>query len=245
MATLDTFLVTCNGVGEIDVDFVDPNTDPDEHIVYAFVDFIPRLPKGFTIWASGLTPPRGIILNTVRGRFSDQDGKLRTIVGAPQNERQHVVVSGSPTSFTLSLSGAPTASITAAGITNATIKDALEAVPSIGFANIAVTGAYPSFNVQFVGTLATANVAQLTGTTTGGTGAAVTVTTLDEGDGELGVKLIANTAVLDLDDLVYDVKFTIPESETIINGFAIQAPTTAGQTIDLTTATRLPLKEGL
>lgn len=182
MTALDTFLVTSNGIGAIGIDYVDADTLPDEHVVCAFVDFVPRLPKGTVIWASGLTPPRGIQLDTVRARFSPEDGILRTIIGSPQNERQHVVVTGSPTSFTLALSGQTTAAITAAGITNSLIQTRLEALSNVGAGNVAVTGAYPTFNVQFQGTLADTNQAQMTGTPTGGTTPAVTITTLDDGD---------------------------------------------------------------
>lgn len=244
MAALDTFLVTSNGIGSIGIDYVDAGTDPDEHIVYAFVDFVPRLPKGTVIWASGLTPPRGIQLDTVRARFSPEDGILRTIIGSPQNERQRVVIAGSPTSFTLNLSGQPTAAITTAGITNTLIKTRLEALPNVGAGNVAVTGAYPTINVQFVNALADTNLAQMTGTATGGTTPTVTVTTLDDGNLEAGVKLIANTAVLDLDKLIYDVVFKVPESTRIINGFGFTAPTTTNQTLDLSTVTKLGPPDG-
>lgn len=242
---LDTFLVTCNGIESIGVDYVDTGTDPDVGVVYAFVDFIPRLPKGFVVWASGLTPPKGVQLDTVRARFAPEDGILRTIIAAPQNERQHVVVAGSPTSFTLALSGIPTASITTAGITNSLIQTRLEALPNVGTGNVAVTGAYPTFNVQFINALADTNMAQMTGTPTGGTAPSVTVTTLDDGALNAGVKLIANTSVLDLDELIYDVVFTVPESDRIIASFGITAPTLTGVTIDLTTASKLPPREGL
>jgi hypothetical protein len=244
MAALDFFTVTCNGIGAIGVDYVDAGTDPDEHLVYAFVDFVPRVPKGTVIWASGLTPPRGIQLDTVRGRFSPEDGVLRTIIADPTNERQHVVVTGSPTSFILNLAGNPTASITTAGINNALIQTRLEALPNVGAGNVAVTGAYPSFNVQYKGTLANTNLAQMTGTGTGGTTPLVTVTTLDDGDLEAGVKLVANTPILDLDELIWDVVFVIPESDRIINGFGFASPTTTSQTVDLSTVAKLGPPDG-
>lgn len=252
MAALDFFTVTCNGIGAIDVDYVDSGVDPDEHLVYAFVDFIPRLPKGTVIWAPTLTPARGIQLDTVRGRFSPEDGVLRTIIAGPQNERQHVVVTGSPTSFTLSLSGQTTASITTAGITNTLIQTRLENLSNVGAGNVAVTGAYPSFNVQFKGTLANTNLAQMTGTGTGGTTPVVTVTTLDDGDLEPGVRLVANTTpistpltALGISSLIYDVVFTIPESDRKISAFGFTAPTTTSQTLDLASVTRLRPAEGL
>lgn len=42
----DTFLVTCGGIGAIGVDYVDVGVEPDEDVVYAFVHFRPRIPKG-------------------------------------------------------------------------------------------------------------------------------------------------------------------------------------------------------
>ncbi len=57
------------------------------------------------------------------------------------------------------------------------------------------------------------------------------------------MKLIANTANLDLDQLIYDVQFVVPESDRILNPFAILAPTTANQTVDLATVTKLPPKD--
>jgi hypothetical protein len=250
MGALDTFLVTCNGIGAIDVDYVDAGVEPDEHPVYAFVDFIPRLPLGTVIWAPTLTPARGVQLDTIRGRFSPEDGILRTIIGDPTNERQRVAVTGSPTSFTLTLSGQTTASITAAGITNPLIVTRLEALPNVGAGNVTVTGAYPTFNVQFKGALANTNLAQMTGTPTGGT--AVTVTTLDDGDLQAGVRLVANTTPistplsgLGYSSLIYDVVFTIPESDRKISSFGFTAPTTTGQTVDLASVTRLRPDAGL
>jgi hypothetical protein len=252
MAALDTFLVTCNGIGAIDVDYVDAGVEPDEHPVYAFVDFIPRLPAGTVIWAPTLTPARGVQLDTIRGRFSPEDGILRTIIGDPTNERQHVVVTGSPTSFTLTLTGSPTASITTAGITNSLIQTRIENLAEVGAGNVVVTGAYPNFNVQFKGSLTTTNLPQMTGTATGGSSPLVTVTTLEDGDAEAGVRLVANTTpistpltALGISSLIYDVVFTIPESDRKISSFGFTAPTTTNQTLDLASVTRLRPAEGL
>lgn len=243
--TLDSFTVTCNGIGAIDIDYVDAGVDPDEHIVFAFVDFIPRLPKGTVIWAPGLTPPRGIQLDTIHARFAPEDGILRTIIGAPQNERQHVVVAGSPTAFTLTLSGQTTASITTAGINNTAIQTAIGNLSNVGSGNVAVTGAYPTFNVQFINALANTNLAQMTGTPTGGSSPTVTVTTLDDGNLDAGVQLVANTSVLDLDELIYDVTFRVPDSDRVISSFGITAPTLTGVTLDLSTVDKLPPEAGL
>lgn len=62
------------------VDYVDAGVQPDLQLVTATIDFIPRIPRGQLLWASGLTPPQGILLPPVRARF-DGDGALHTIVG--------------------------------------------------------------------------------------------------------------------------------------------------------------------
>src|SRR5215207_5627901 len=79
----DTFLLTCDGIGTIGIDYVDVGLEPDEHVLYAFVWIRPRLEPGYTLWAPGLTPPRGLILDDMQARFSPEDGKLRSIVGQP------------------------------------------------------------------------------------------------------------------------------------------------------------------
>jgi hypothetical protein len=61
-------------------DYVDSGVAPDAQSVSASVDFIPRLPAGGLVWASGLTPKQGIALTTIKARF-DTDGVLKTIVG--------------------------------------------------------------------------------------------------------------------------------------------------------------------
>lgn len=135
----DTFTVTCNGIGAIGIDYVDAGSEPDEDIIYAFVTFRPRLAPGTTIWAPGLTPPRGIELDDVKARFSPEDGKLRTIVGKPSNEKQLVTVTaGGP--FTLTYAGQTTTSIAGTG-TAALVKAALEALPNIGVGDVFVSGA--------------------------------------------------------------------------------------------------------
>src|ERR1700752_502046 len=106
MAALEYFTVISHGVGAIQIDYVDPGAEPDEEIVYAFIDFTPREKRGTTHWLSGLTPPRGIMLDPVRGRYSSEDGKLRTIIAHPTNEQQLVTVTCTP--FTLNYAGTPT-----------------------------------------------------------------------------------------------------------------------------------------
>ena len=312
-ASPDTFLVTCNGIGAIGIDYVDADTEPDEDVIFAFVTFRPRLEPGTIIWAPGLTPPRGIHLDDVKARFSPEDGKLRTIVGRPTNEKQLVTVTGGGP-FTLNYAGQPTSSITGTG-TVAAVRAALEALPNVGVGNVFVSGATAnekqtvtvsgsptSFTlntsagttnpivrmasaslvqaalqnklgsgeasvsgpsggpwvVEFTGSLAGTNVAQMTGTAipsgsvnvattvAGSTGTpytvsfigtlaatdvaqmtatGATVSTITAGTGDLGVKLVANTALLDLDELIYDVEFDVPESDRILQPFAIMAPT--------------------
>ena len=347
-ASPDTFTVTSDGIGAIGIDYVDIGTEPDEDVIYAFVWFKPRLDKGTVVWAPGLTPPRGIVLDDVRARFAPEDGKLRTIVGKPTNEKQTVTITGSGT---LTFSGQTTASLgttttaaqlqtalenlsninpgdvfvsgttqnekqtitigggatggtfplTYAGQTtspqlsrNATaslVKAALQSLSNIGSGGVSVTGPTGGpWVVEFTGPLAgtdvalmTTSAASLTGgtptatvttTTPGSTGSPFTVTfqgqyagtdvpamtttgsvavaTTTAGTADLGVKLVANTALLDLDELIYDVEFDVPDDglddttdDRILRPFAIAAPTTTGQTLDLATVAKLPHRSEL
>jgi hypothetical protein len=105
--------------------------------VYAFVDFVPREPPGTVHWLSGLTRPRGITLDPVRGRFSSEDGQLRTIIGHPTNERQLVTATGTP--VTLTYSGQSTASF-ANTSTPAQVQTALENLSNIAVGDVYVSG---------------------------------------------------------------------------------------------------------
>lgn len=234
MTALDYFTVTCNGIGSIDSDYVDAGVEPDESIVYAFVFFRPRLAPGTVIWCPTLTPPRGIQLDKVKARFAPEDGVLRTIVGEPTNEHQRVTVSGNP--FTLTFSGQPTGNL-ANTATATQVDTALEGLSNIGVNEVYVSGANGGpFDVTFHGTLGYTNVPVMSATN-------ATVSTITEGTLDAGVKLVANTATLDLDELIYDVEFLVPESDRKITPFAIMAPTTTNQTLDLATVTKLPPRD--
>lgn len=235
MTALDYFTVTCNGVGAIGIDWVDAGVEPDESIVYAFVTFRPRLQPGTVIWVPGLTPPRGIQLDKVKARFAPEDGVLRTIIGEPTNEHQRVTVTGDP--FTLTFSGQPTGNLAQTTTTAAQLDAALEGLSNIGVNEVYVSGVDGGpFDVTFHGTLGYSNVPVMSGTN-------ATVTTITEGTPDAGVKLVANTTLLDLDELIYDVEFVVPESDRKLIPFAITAPTTADQTIDLATVVKLPPRE--
>ena len=137
MAQLEYFTVLCEGVGAVQVDYVDLGVEPDEEIVFAFVDFIAREEPGTVHWLSDLDRPRGIQLDPVRGRFSDQDGRLRTIIGHPVNEKQKVTATGTP--ITLSFSGQTTAPF-ASTATPAQVQAALEALSNIDPGDVYVSG---------------------------------------------------------------------------------------------------------
>lgn len=352
-ASPDTFTVTCNGIGAIGIDHVDPNTDPDEDIVYAFVWFRPRLDPGTVIWASGLTPPRGIQLDDIKARFSPEDGKLRTIIAGPVNEKQTITITGSPTggswpltfdgqtvtgiahnaaplavqnaleslpniavgdvyisgaatnekqtitigggatdgNFKIAFNGSPPSGFIPRNANSATVQGILQALSTIGSGGCSVTGAIGGpWTVEFTGPLAGADLPQMTGDATdliggtptvniattvqGSSGGPYTVTfqgayagtdvpllsssgasltpsgdvliePVTEGTQDLGVKLVANTSLIDLDELIYDIDFEIPESDRIIKPFAILAPTTTAQTVDLATVTKLPHRSEL
>ena len=234
MATpLDTFLATCEGIHSIGIDYVDEDVEPDEEIIYAFVEFRPRLAKDHVIWSPGLG--RGIQLDTIKARFSPEDGKLRTIVAQPQNERQTITVTGDP--FTLTFDGETTDPIDEAA-SQLEVETAIRALSNVG-ANVYVTGDPGGpFNVFFAGVFAGTDVPEMTATN-------ATVDTFRDGEANAGVRLVANTALIDLDELVYDVTFTVPESDRTLAGFAFTAPTTADQTVALETVTKLPHRSTL
>jgi hypothetical protein len=137
MAALEYFTVVCSGLSAIQIDYVDPGLEPDEEVVYAFVDFIPREEKGTVHWLPGLTPPRGIQLDPMRGRFASEDGKLRTIVGHPTNEKQLVTATGTP--ITLTYAGQTTASFTNVA-TPPQVQTALENLSNIAVGDVYVSG---------------------------------------------------------------------------------------------------------
>lgn len=108
-------------------------------------------------------------------------------LGLQNNEIQLVTVTGTPTggTFTLTFDGQTTAGI-AFDATAAAVKSALAALSSVGgTANVAVSGSTSGpWTVEFQGSLADTNVAQMTADATGltgGTTPAVTVTTSTEG----------------------------------------------------------------
>ena len=303
--------------------------------------FVPREPPGTIHWLANADTPRGVQLDTVTGRYSSEDGQLRTIVGAPVNEKQRVTATGTP--VTLTYSGQTTASfantatptqvqtvlenlsnlavgdvyvtgaiqnekqtitiggaatggtfpITLDGQTTlspfisrnasaSTVQARLQALTTIGSEGCSVTGPTggpwvveftgphagvnmntmtssntnltPSgtvtitttqtgstgtpWTVNFLGNLASTNVAQMTATN-------ATVETVTAGDPVLGVKLVANTPLLELDQLVYDVYFTVPDLDPLrvdrpINPFGFVAPTTGGSTLDLAAVAKIP-----
>src|SRR6188768_1791353 len=137
MPELEYFTVTSAGICSIGVDYVDPGVEPDEDTVYAFVDFIPREDPGTVHWLSGLSKPRGIQLDAVRGRFSTEDGQLRTIIGHPTTEQQLVTATGTP--VTLNYAGQPTAPFADVS-TPQQVQAALEALPNLNVGDVYVSG---------------------------------------------------------------------------------------------------------
>jgi len=106
------------------------------------------------------------------------------------DEVQTVTITGGPTggTFTLTFSGQTTAAI-AYNATAATVQTALQALSNIGAGNVTVTGnAGGPYTVDFVGTLANTDVAQMTATPsfTGGTSPGVTIATTTAGGADAG-----------------------------------------------------------
>lgn len=123
--------------------------------------------------------PSGLVLaeKTSTGLFGPYSGTT--------DEVQTATVTGAPTggTFTLTWNGQTTAAI-AYNATAATVQTALAALSNIGAGNVTVTGvAGGPYTVDFVGTLANTDVAQMTATAslTGGTSPGVTIATTTAG----------------------------------------------------------------
>ncbi len=105
--------------------------------------------------------------------------------GGIVSEVQTVVISGSPTggTYTLTFNGQTTGAI-AYNANAATVEAALEALSNLAPADVTVTGAAPTYTVTFGGVYAGLNVPQMTTTPslTGGTSPTVTVNTTTQGD---------------------------------------------------------------
>lgn len=231
------------------VDYTDVGSDPDLQHVACTVDFIPRIPAGEILWASGLTPKQGLALATFRARF-DTDGYLRTIAaGGAQDETQTVTITGSPTggTFTLTWQGQTTTAI-ARNATSLTVQNALAALSNIGVGNVSVGGATGGpWTVAFIGTFAATDVPQLTATPsfTGGTLPNIVIATTHPGSLNAGVKLLANTVALNLDELIYDVVFSnvvYNRQDHDISPRAFLAPTVGGGTLDMADLVWIPPK---
>jgi hypothetical protein len=103
------------------------------------------------------------------------------------NEKQRITITGSPTggTFTITYSGQTTSAITYNANAFA-IQTALQALSNVGSGNVTVTGGPlpgTQATVEFVGTLATTNVALMTSTSslTGGTSPAISIITTQTG----------------------------------------------------------------
>lgn len=111
-------------------------------------------------------------------------------VAGAGNEHQSITFGGAGlTSFTLTYDGQTTASIDYTAATEPTaaeIQTALEALSNLAPGDVIVTGALDGpFDVEFAGTLADTNVAEMTATPTGGTGTVTIATVTAGGTGTL------------------------------------------------------------
>lgn len=156
-------------------------TYQDDELLYSTHRFTQ---KGITLKAG-----QGVLkLGTVMGqKAGDKKWYAYNDAGTSgsTNEVQSITEGGSGlTSFTLTYSGQTTSSLTAS-TTSAAIQAALIALSNIGPADVVVTGPAGSstgpWNVEFTGTLADTNVAEMTATPTGGTGT-VTIATATAGN---------------------------------------------------------------
>lgn len=241
MAQLQFFTLTGNLTAVI-VDYVDIGVDPDLQKITATVEFIPRITPGQLVWASGLSPKQGLALPTIKARF-DTDGYLRTIVAQAKNEIQTVTVTGSPTgSFPLTFGG-DTATIPF-GSQSHVLEDALNALPSIGANNVSVGGPTGGpWQVAFTGTFAASDVPLMTTTNPN-----VGIQTTRVGTLNAGVKMVANTDAINLDQLIYDVRFSnvvFNKQDQDISPMAFVAPITSNVTVDMADLEWITPKPGI
>jgi hypothetical protein len=154
----------------------------------------PKVPQGATVGSSqtfeGLSM-RWIMDYDMRNA---QDRSLvdvfvgvnSVIDGDLTNEAQTLTITGGPTggTWTGTYAGQTTGAIPF-NATAATVRTALEALSTIGVGNVSVTGsAGGPYTVTFIGTLAGANLAQMTASgagLTGGTAPSVAVATITAG----------------------------------------------------------------
>ena len=243
-------------VSSIVVDYADSGTAPDVRPVSAIVDIIPRNVGGRVLWSQTLDPHRGIVIAPVRCRLGGADGKLRTIISpAAQVEIQRVKVTGaSGGTFSLGLPWAgqpvPTTGPIAITADGYAVETALNTLPTIG-AN-GVTVVKPStleWRVFFYGSLAGQALPLMTAQSSLAPAAAKVVVTRDQaGAATDGVELVACTADLPVDELIYDVVFSRVRyngADQVLQPFAFRAPTEAGVTVDLAELELLPPKPGI
>lgn len=245
MTQLDFWTLTAT-LTAVQVDYTDIGAVPDLQRISGTVDIIPRIIPGTLIFAPGLTPKQCLALATMRARF-DTDGVLRTIGANAVDETQTISIVGSPTSATLSFSGQTTTSIPS-GSAASVVETKLEALSTINGNNVTVTGTWPNYTVSFVNLLGKSDQPLLSGATTGGTGAAVNVTTTRAGTAAAGVQLVANTDAIALDELYYDLSFkniVYARDDQSIAPMAIKAPTVGGGTFDLSELEHFIPKPGL
>jgi hypothetical protein len=141
--------------------------------------------------------------------------------------------------FTGPLAGTNVAQMTssAASLTGGT--------PTIGVTTTIAGSTGSPFTVTFQGQYETVDVPVMTATN-------ATIETVQPGTPDLGVKLVANTALLALDELIYDVEFDVPDDtdndlddNRKILPFAISADVDANTVINLATVERLPHRSEL
>lgn len=228
MSTLAFWTLTAH-LTAIVVDRVDLDIDPDIQPVSCTVDIIPRLPPDKIIWASGLVPKQGLALAPMRARF-DTDGYLRTVVAQAHNETQTITTTLTSGTFTLTFNGQTTTAIPY-NAPSLTVQNALAALSNIGVGNISVGGATGGpWKAAFTGIYAATDVPLMTATPS------TTVATTALGSLNAGVKLVANTDAINIDQLVYDLVFSnvvYNRSDQQIPPMAFVAPNQGGITLDM------------
>ena len=146
---------------------------------------------------SQIANPGGLPAGPARVRLTINRGSAGALaqVGQGLNEIQTVTIGGGATggTFRVGFRGA-TSNPIAFGATAPVVEAALEAMGTIGVGNIDVTGASPAYTLEFKGTLAATDLAEVTGDAAGLTGGTPTITVATTQQGQPLVTLWETTA---------------------------------------------------
>ncbi|HTN75251.1 MAG TPA: autotransporter-associated beta strand repeat-containing protein, partial [Pirellulaceae bacterium] len=202
-ATVTTFTLTFNGYT---TPAITRATDT-AGTIQAFLEALPSIGAGNVLVSGAVAGPYTVTfqgalaatnvaaLTATLGTGTGTIAIATTVAGqsAAANEIQLVTVPATVTAFTLTFDTVASAPITNPA-TPATVRAALELIPSIGAGNVLVSGNTGGpFIIEFINALAGVNVSALAAATTGGTG---TITIATPISGQAAVELQAGTVAI-------------------------------------------------